>query len=365
MKKRLLYIMMLLACVAMPLTSCDNDEPGNDAQEGQHDPASDSDQTAVTGYDGLEYMQSCIVVVDYNDEIVRRIYGKPLDASQPTVVSVPVSDLAMAQNIFLTWVAPGKEVALVEHGYDYTLTDDKGNEQGSVSFRAVDNEAGVIARMTVAEGTALKQVSAVKFVSADIWPENDEIAKYETGKTYMFNDDVWEWVPYSRKNFGSGGTLTTAECLKQKLEYYCIQGNDNGKEAVLVWLCPDEDSTRKHPRPAKYIENNSMFIDYPVYTKLPSVSDAQKVLNIYNANYDAWQAMLKTMDAKGHIWSAKLGLDTTGNSEFLLNSYDANSNKIKCLDLDGKTGEICNVWGSSLFRYRYCHIRIYPPYIAE
>ena len=359
MKKNLLYMLMMLACVAMPLTSCE-DEPQNETEE-QHDPISDEDQTAITGYDALEYLQSCIVIVDENDEVVRRIYGKPLDASQPTVISVPVKDLAMAEQIFLGWVAPEKEATKVENGYDYDLTDEAGNNQGSVAFRAVKNDAGIIAQMSVADGTNLKQVSEVKFISADLWPENDEIAKYEAGKTYMFKDNVWEWVSYSRKNFGTGHAATTAKCTTHFLEFYCIQGNDNGKEAVLVWLCPDEDLRDIHPRPAKYIENNNIYVNYPVYTKLPSVSDAQKVLDIYNANYDAWQTMLKTMDAKGHIWSAKFGLDTTGNSEFLLNSYDANSNKIKCLDLDSKKGEICNVWGSSLFKYRYMHIRIFPP----
>ena len=362
MKKGLLYIMMMLACVAMPLTSCDNDEPGNGEQEGQHDPASDSDQTAVTGYDGLEYMQSCIVVVDDNDEIVRRIYGKPLDASQPTVISVPVTDLAMAQNIFLTWVAPGKEVLLVEHGYDYTLSDDNGNEQGSVSFRAVDNEAGVIAKMTVAEGTALKHVSAVKFVSTDIWPENDDIAKYEAGKTYIFKDNVWQW---GRKFSSLRDPRYYVTCENKDLEFYCIQGNDDGKEAILLWLCPDVNEKYKHPVPNLYINHDNDYVDYAVYTKLPSVAEAQKVLNFYNENYDAWQTMLKSMDAKGYLWSAQMGINTTGNSEFLLNGYDASSNKIKCLDLDGKTGEICNVWEISWFKYRYMHIRIFPPLPAN
>ena len=210
MKKKFLYIMMMLACVAMPLTSCDNDEPSvdHDPNEDQHDPTSDDDQIALPGYDALEFLQSSIVVVDQNGEEVRRVYGKPLDASQPTVVSVPVKDFAMAEQIFLSWVAPAKETKKVENGYDYILTDMNGANQGSVAFRAVTNEAGVIARMSVGEGTNLKLVSEVKFISADLWPENDGTAKYEAGNIYMFYDNEWTWT----NKDGSKSIDYTAKC---------------------------------------------------------------------------------------------------------------------------------------------------------
>ena len=347
---------MMLACVAMPLTSCE-DEPQNETEE-QHDPISDEDQTAIAGYDALEYLQSCIVVVDKNGDVERRVYGKPLDASQPTVISIPVKDLAMAEQIFLGWVAPEKEATKAEGGYDYNLTDKDGNNQGSVSFRAVKDEAGVIAQMSVTAETDLKQVSEVKFISADLWPENDEIAKYEAGKTYMLNDNVWQWV---RKTSSLRDPKYYVTCENKDIEFYCIQGNDNEKEAILVWLCPDVNETDKHPVPGLYVNHDYDDVDYDVYTKLPSVAEAHKVLKFHNENYDAWQTMLKTMDAKGYLWSAQSGISTTGNSEFLLNDYDTNTIRIKCLDLDNKVGKICNVWATSWFKYRYMHIRIFPP----
>ena len=46
MKKSLFYLFMLMAVVAMPLTSCENDPQKED---GQHDPKSDSDLTEITG----------------------------------------------------------------------------------------------------------------------------------------------------------------------------------------------------------------------------------------------------------------------------------------------------------------------------
>ena len=75
--------------------------------------------------------------------------------------------------------------------------------------------------------------------------------------------------------------------------------------------------------------------------------------------------MLISMDALGYEWSPQSGGETTGNSEFLLNSYDKDANRIKCLDLDDDEGEIIKVRGWSWLKYRYMNIRIFPPYVEE
>ena len=95
MKKNWIYLFLLMAIAVMPLTSCDkDDESMNDKPkvEDPHDPTSDADQVPIKAYDALEYLQGSLVVVDANNEVVRRVYGKPLDESQPTVISVPVAD---------------------------------------------------------------------------------------------------------------------------------------------------------------------------------------------------------------------------------------------------------------------------------
>ena len=353
MKKNFLYMIMAFA-MAMPFTACDDDDntgnnTGNNTEQ-QHNPYSDEDQTEITAYDAKEWLQGNLVVVDENDEVLRRIYGKPLDESQPTVISVPVTDLAEAERIFLSWVAPDKEVETVEGGYDYNLTDADGKAQGSVAFRAAaaaarSNTNGLIASMN-ALAAGLKQVSEVQFIDADMWPENDAVAKYEAGKTYFLEGETYKWVNKRDHYY--------MEKTRKNMEFYCIQGNDNGKEAILVWLCPDYNSLNSHPVPAQYIR-------YDVYKHLPTITEAQKIVDIYNADNNAWNEMLATMDAKGYQWSAKLGLFTTGNSEFILNGYDEKNNRIKCLDLDEEVGYICNVSCYSWFNYRYMHIRIFPP----
>ena len=183
MKKSLYYLFMLMAVVTMPLTSCDKD-PQDIVKE--YDPLSDEDQVPFDEYDGLDWLQGCLVSVDENNNIIRRIEGKPLDESQPTVLSISVKDLTAAQEKFLSWVAPGKEVTDVDGGYDYNLTDDNGKAQGCVSFRAVDGEPGVLARMTIGKDTELKEVTEVNFIDSAFWPENDVVPTYIAGQLYKF-----------------------------------------------------------------------------------------------------------------------------------------------------------------------------------
>ena len=98
-----------MAIGVMPLTSCDKEnEPQNEPeQEDQHDPTSDSDQVKVTGYDALSWLQGALVVVNEQGEVVRRVYGKPLDASQPDVISVLLLAISLPRSSSSTgWHPP-------------------------------------------------------------------------------------------------------------------------------------------------------------------------------------------------------------------------------------------------------------------
>ena len=343
MKKNLFYIFLLMALAVMPLTSC-NKDPQEDIDE-QHNPESDSDQIQITAYDALSWLQGNIVVVDGNGEIIRRICGKPLDVSQPDIISVPVADYEEAEKIFLGWVAPDKEAIKVDGGYDYNLTDAEGKAQGSVSFRSVDGADGAVACMTVAEGTDLKQVSEVRFIDADLWPENDETIEVKAGEVYELEDYVLSW---------SGKLSLTFNAPELKsLPFYCIQGNTEGKEGILVWLCPDSDTKLDHPNPYYYFDTDA-------HNYLPTEPVAEKVVEFFNNNYAFWNNMLAEMDLRGLKWSPQDGSGTTGNSEFMLNETYGKGD-ILCMDLD-KEGKGGLVWvNNSPYKYRYMHIRVIPP----
>ena len=361
MKRNLFYFIILMAFVAMPLTSCEKGQKGE--EQGQHDPSSDEDQIEITGYDGLEWFQNSIVVVDKKGKPERRIVGEMLDPSDTTILSVRVNDLKNAEDIFLSWVAPDKEVNKVSDGYDYAMTDYDGTPQGSVAFRNADGSQGVLATVTVGAGTDLKCFTEINFVSSQAWPLNSSNQKFEYCQTYVIrashlsieqspvqpNDWYWE----------DGNLTCMVPSRPRDHTFFCIQENTDGKEAILVYLSPDVNDRHAHGRPKDYI-------DYNAYKHCASLPEAEKVLKYYTENYEYWEAMIDYMeDVKGEKWDWHLGSSTTGNEEFILNSYNEKDGTIKVLDLDSKTGKIIDVDVASCFTYRYIYVRTFPPYIEE
>ena len=357
MKKR--FLMMMVAMVSLAFISCDKNQEPNGDEIGQHDPASDADQMEIAGYDGLEYFQNSIVVLDENGKPERRVYGVKLDPSDTTVLSVRVSDLEMAKNIFLSWVAPEKEATPVTDGYNYNLTDRDGKPQGSVSFRNADGSDGILATVTVGDNTALKCFTQINFVSDQAWPDNSDNVKYETGKTYVIRAEALKMdVCPAQPDPNSDMVLSCMMPYTADLTFYCIQGNTGGKEAILVYLSPDVDDFHEHGNPIHYVEWNA-------YKHCASLPEAEIVLKYYTENYYFWEAMIDYMEKLGHVWDWHYGIATTGNEEFILNSYNKNAGTIKVLDLDSKEGKIIDVDVDSWFQYRYIYVRTFPPYIGE
>jgi hypothetical protein len=146
--------------------------------------------------------------------------------------------------------------------------------------------------------------------------------------------------------------------LPRDLTFFCIQGNTGGKEAILVHLSPDENARDAHGRPFEYISYNA-------HKQCASLPEAEKVLKYYTEYYQFWEAMIDIMENKGEKWDWHFGLDTTGNEEFILNSYNKEAGTIKILDLDDKKGKISDVDLYSTYHYRYMYVRIFPPYVKE
>ena len=355
MKKNWIYLFLLMAVVVLPLTSCDkDDEPViENGEEEYQKPGEDyvEETRPVTAYDALSWLQRNLVIVDDNNNVIRRVYGKPLDPSQPTVISVPVTDFADAESTFLRWVAPDKETIKVDGGYDYNLTDREGNPQGAVSFYAAEDEPGVIARMDVAPGTNLKQVTEVKFIDAELWPENADYQKVEKRKIYWMEDYELKWTGRGRPHF---------HVEKKKLPFYCLQGNNNGQEGILVYLSPDENNYGAHPIIHWYM------IDALSY--LPSEEEGQKVVDIININKgNNWNTMLSDMKANGHDWYAKpfsLSDEHAAKSKFVLGVLDEGFiiNDVMVLEMDILPAELEWIYETSLQMYRYMQIQIIPPF---
>jgi hypothetical protein len=301
------------------------------------------------------------VVVGENDTVVVRVCGEMLEPADTTVLSNAVTDYAMAEDIFLDWIAPMKEqdVEKAEDGYIYNLTDDNGNPQGSVEFRKADGSEGILAKMTVGEGAALKAISEIRFIAKDAWPENAVHNKlYKKGELYGFVVPEFEYKTVKLNNGKKEDRLVISS--HRNREFYCLQGNDNGKEALLVYLSPDVNEITAHFEPKDYAHSN-------VYKHFASLYHAQKVLDFYNSNHDEWEQMIEFMEARGHKWDWHYGTYTVGNAVFLLNSYNKEGKTMKCLDLDEKIGRVCDVVLHSFwsFEYRYMFVRTEYPYSGK
>ena len=351
---------MMAAMVSFAFISCEKkNQESKDDEIGQHDPASDADQIEITGYNGLEWFQNSIVVLDENGKPERRVYGEMLDPSDTTILSVCVSDLKMAEEIFLSWVAPEKDVNKVNDGYDYNLTDYDDTPQGSVSFRNADGTDGILATVTVGENTDLKCFKEINFVNDQAWPENSNNVKYETGKTYVIRTQAlaMNYCP-AQPDPDLEMTLLCMMPYTTDLTFFCIQGNTDGKEAILVYLSPDVNDQMAHGHPYDYTEWNA-------HKHCASLPEAEKVLKYYTDHYETWEAMIDYMESIGLAWDWHYGWSTTGNEEFILNSYNEKTRTIKVLDLDRKEGKIEDVNVDSWFFYRYIYVRTFPPYIGE
>ena len=254
-------------------------------------------------------------------------------------------------------MAPQKNTEKVDSGYYYPLTDEDGKAQGGVSFRTVEGEAGVVARMSVEPGTDLKHISEVQFINYNFWPENAAYEKVEAGKIYNIDDYVLTWT---EGTFSDDFNTPT----KEALPFYCIQGNTDGKEGILVWLSPDsanKGNIRYHHKTSYYAEDEA-------FKYLATISEINKVREFYDNNQAFWNKMLKEMDAKGMEWSPQSY--GTNKSGFIFQSLyypDIFVETIGCLDLNESKS---NKYHLTVGRYpwfdyhRYMHIEIIPP-VAE
>jgi hypothetical protein len=211
--------------------------------------------------------------------------------------------------------------------------------------------------MSVAPGTDLKHISEVQFIDYKFWPENAAYEKVEAGKIYNIDDYVLSWT---EGTFSDDFNTPT----KEPLPFYCIQGNTDGKEGILVWLSPDsanKGDIRYHHKTGYYAEDET-------FKYLATISEINKVREFYDNNQDFWNKMLKEMDAKGLEWSPQSY--GTNSSNFIFQSLyypDLFVEDIGCLDLNGPKSKKCYLSvGRYLFYdyHRYMHIEIIPP-VAE
>ncbi|MCR5828648.1 MAG: hypothetical protein K6G53_09590, partial [Bacteroidales bacterium] len=153
--QKTLTAFLLLAISAVTFSSCNKED-------------NPSEETLLETYDDLRYFQDCIVNVDSTGAFRYYAYGTPLYEDEPEHLYVGVDNIAQADSIFRTWLAP--DVNISESGSKLTcsFTDEEGKAQGAVSF--TPGEGADVAVVTASEGTEILYFSKLTFLLNSAWP---------------------------------------------------------------------------------------------------------------------------------------------------------------------------------------------------
>ena len=164
MNKKIFFAIMVFATLAMVGCNKDkNDNPGSDVPERQD----------VTAFDDLEYFQTYFVNVDSLGNFVSRSIGIPLPVydEDTTHIFIGVEDIDEALTYWDDCLPPIDEIRPIkndDYPISYTLTDEQGRLQGTVSF-APSTEPGFVADITT-DLPGLRHFKKVTFVQNDSWP---------------------------------------------------------------------------------------------------------------------------------------------------------------------------------------------------
>lgn len=198
----------------------DTEEPGDDS--------------ADEGPDGLAAFMSHLVVRDSLGRATGFCYGRALDEADPSVLSIGVKSLNEADEIFRSFIADTLHVVSLGTGnIVYSPTDPQGRKQGEIYLTPGGD--GTIARITFSPDITSDELSEVRFIDEQLWPENAAsqftvgqiyvpVTYYEIGPT---NDYTDYYVKYESKY---------ADELADGSPHLCLEADGCGKPALLIWI---------------------------------------------------------------------------------------------------------------------------------
>lgn len=209
MKKELLYLLMACLMTCPVFTSCSDDD----------DAENESEMILVEHFDQQAYLQESLAEVDESGQLVSYRYGCPLDAANPTCLSVQADDLQKAKTEFKQLFSPDVKFVEADGGITANLTDEAGNSQGYVSFMPTTGEAdGAIARVTFHTTPEMKFISELRYLA--VWDDNEfSFSPIEEGEIVeRATPEGWgRWVCVQEASPGRPGLLV-----------YCSQGENGG-----------------------------------------------------------------------------------------------------------------------------------------
>lgn len=159
MKKIFYYAMCACAVLAFGACSDDDDKV----------PETGQDNTVITEFDEVEYLQNSLVRVDEDGEFLYRVCGEPLDDADSTKLYVGVEDMAAAQKLFKELFPAGTQFTQKDNGgLEVTLK----KNAGTATLQPSQEEKGELAKATFNTTPTLKLVSSLHFIDSDSWEDN-------------------------------------------------------------------------------------------------------------------------------------------------------------------------------------------------
>ena len=225
MKKKMFLAFMAFATLAMVGCKKDNNDP--DVPERQD----------VTGFDDLEFFQDYFINVDSLGNFVSRSIGIPLPVydEDTTHIFIGVENMEEALTYLEDCLPPTDEIRPLMNGnypYTYTLTDEKGASQGTVSF-APGTEHGFVADITT-DLPRLKHFKKVTFVQNDSWPVDFTEGQYHFGdvRRIIFS------YPVQENYYG----YPVETIYTRDMSFVCLREKGRGVKPLYVSITPDKMS---------------------------------------------------------------------------------------------------------------------------
>lgn len=225
MTKKMFLAFMAFATLAMVGCKKDNNDP--DVPERQD----------VTGFDDLKFFQDYFINVDSLGNFVSRSIGVPLPVydEDTTHIFIGVENMEEALTYLEDCLPPTDEIRPLMNGnypYTFTLTDEKGASQGTVSF-APGTEPGFVADITT-NLPGLRHFKKVTFVQNDNWPVDFTEGEYHFGdvRRIIFSYPVQE-------NYHG---YPVEKIYTRDMSFVCLREKGRGVKPLYVSITPDKMS---------------------------------------------------------------------------------------------------------------------------
>lgn len=214
-KTGFLFASALLALFSAGITACSDNEP---------DGGKGGDTAYDEPVDELQYLQSSIVRVDDNGEIVERLLGEPLDAAAPDELTVGVDSFDEARELFRSLFADTTKVSDDGTMAEFSI------KKGTATLMQSNGNDGRVAT-AVFDVPGLQHVSKLHFILHSAWPENaGGKGFHKLGVLYEYKAWTGNPTPAATDRFDPNAMY----------QFMCIREYKDGVPALLMGISPND-----------------------------------------------------------------------------------------------------------------------------